>query len=83
MLLNSLLLLLYSVELVDYLVLNSLDIVSVYSYYGINTLLTNTLNRYHPLVFYLSAGLLVVILADVTKSYIFKDNNLKKPFNFI
>lgn len=48
------LLALYSTELLDHLPLNVCDASSVYGSYGANTLLTNTLNRYHPLVFYTS-----------------------------
>ena len=82
-------LLFYSVELVDYLVLNSLDSSVVYSYYGINTLLTNVLNRYHPLVFYFSVGLLIVACFGLLKSYLLKKErlstiaNLHAPYNII
>jgi len=57
-LLVPLLLLAYAVELSDYLSLNVSDPSSLYGFYGANTLLTNTLNRYHPFVFYLSCLLL-------------------------
>jgi len=75
-------LLFYSVELVDYLVLNSLDSSVVSSYYGINTLLTNVLNRYHPLVFYFSAGLLIVVCFELLKSYLAKKEWLSTISNF-
>ena len=71
-----LVLLFYSVELVDYLVLNSLDSSVVYSYYGINTLLTNVLNRYHPLVFYFSVGLLIVAFFLLLKDYLGRNQPL-------
>lgn len=50
---------LYTAELFDYIILNQNLYMSVYSSSGLNTLLTNVLNRYHPLVFYLSAFLLL------------------------
>lgn len=64
------LLVLYSLELQDYLVINAQDSVSYYSYYGINTLLTNVLNRYHPFVFYLSSVLLLSVVASFYKAQI-------------
>ena len=51
---------LYSVELFDYILLNQALSTSSYSSSGLNTLLTNVLNRYHPFVFYLSTFLLVI-----------------------
>jgi len=44
----------YLTELVDFSTLNLHGDVGSYTLYGVNTLLTNTLNRYHPLVFYAS-----------------------------
>ena len=55
----ALLLLLYPVELFDYIILNVSDPSYTYGLYGVNTLLLNVLNRYHPLVFYASVGLLL------------------------
>ena len=68
-------LLLYMTELVEYLSLNFSDSISLYATSGLNTLLTNTLNRYHPLVFYTG----VTILASFTfiKSILYL---VKKPF---
>ena len=58
----SLLFIGYLTEVHDYLALNTFDIVSLYGTNGINNLLTNTLNRYHPCIFYLgSIGLGAVI----------------------
>ena len=51
---------LYSVELLDYVLLNHSLSTSVYSSSGLNTLLTNVLNRYHPFVFYLSTFFLLI-----------------------
>ena len=57
----------YPLELFDYLALNLHYFTSQYTNYGLNTLLTNTLNRYHPLVFYSSTSL--IILAISSSSY--------------
>lgn len=57
----SIFIVIYSTELFDYLGLNCQEVVSSYGFYGVNTLLTNTLNRYHPLVFYMSAACLLSI----------------------
>lgn len=46
---------LYLTELSDYLALNLVDLISLYNTTGVNTLLTNTLNRYHPCIFYLGS----------------------------
>ena len=51
---------LYAVELLDYVLSNQALSTSVYSASGLNTLLTNVLNRYHPFVFYLSTFLLLI-----------------------
>ena len=47
-------LIVYLVELAEYLPLNVTDPISSYPCCSANTLLTNALNRYHPFVFYLS-----------------------------
>ncbi len=57
---------LYPLELADYLALNTDIFISMYSSYGLNTLLTNVLNRYHPFIFYLSV---VTLAAAVLSSY--------------
>ena len=57
------LLILYSTELSDYLAVNADHAAAVYGLCGSNTLLTNTLNRYHPLVFYTSFLLVTACLA--------------------
>ena len=49
----------YSFELQDYIILNAHDLSTPYGVYGINTLLLNALNKYHPLVFYSSVGILL------------------------
>ena len=68
-------LLLYPFEVFDHITLNALDLVSSYSTSGLNVLLTNSLNRYHPLVFYLSAipllSLLMFIPFGNLQSYLF------------
>lgn len=51
-------LIVYMTELVEYLSLNLSDTISLYTTSGLNTLLTNTLNRYHPLVFYTGVSVL-------------------------
>lgn len=58
----------YPLELVDYLALNTDALVSVYSSYSLNTLLTNVLNRYHPFVFYLSVIMLAVVMLSTYQS---------------
>ena len=50
---------LYTAEIFDYIILNQNLFISTYASSGLNTLLTNVLNRYHPLVFYLSTFLLL------------------------
>ena len=55
----------YAVETLDYLSLNAYLQTHVYGLNGLNALLTNPLNRYHPLVFYSSlnfSALCLVIL---------------------
>ena len=51
----------YPFELWDYLTSNTGLYSSLYHSYGSNSLLTNTLNRYHPLVFYVSSATLLVV----------------------
>lgn len=46
--------LVYWFEVADYTPLNTLDLTTSYSNYGLNRLLTNTLNKYHPFIFYFS-----------------------------
>lgn len=58
----------YVMELSDYLVLNMMDNSFIYGVYGVNVLLTNTLNRYHPLVFYCSTSLLLVVALCIRSS---------------
>ena len=53
----------YPLELVDYLSLNAHYSTSTYGGYGLNTLLTNTMNRYHPLIFYISVSLLALSIS--------------------
>ena len=50
---------LYTTEISDYIISNQNLFISTYSSSGLNTLLTNVLNRYHPLIFYLSTFLLL------------------------
>ena len=50
---------LYTFEIFDYIILNQNLFMSTYVSSGLNTLLTNVLNRYHPFVFYLSTFLLL------------------------
>ncbi len=64
---SPILYLLYPLELVDYLALNTDTLISTYSSYGLNTLLTNVLNRYHPLVFYSSVIILFVVMISSRK----------------
>lgn len=53
----------YPLELVDYLALNAHYGTTTYGAYALNTLLTNTMNRYHPLIFYVSTGLLALAIS--------------------
>ena len=53
----------YPLELVDYLALNVHYDTSTYGGYGLNTLLTNTMNRYHPFIFYVSVSLLALAIS--------------------
>lgn len=62
------LLLIYPFELYDYISANLNLTIPLYHTYGLNTLLTNVLNRYHPLVFYTS----VFILAQVGWTKLFR-----------
>ena len=52
----------YSTELVDYLAVNVSYSSAIYGLCGSNTLLTNTLNRYHPFIFYTSFLLITMSL---------------------
>ena len=61
--LGALVLFIYPIELWDYLTSNVLVSSPAYHAYGLNTLLTNVLNRYHPLVFYLSVFFLLATTA--------------------
>lgn len=54
---------LYPLELVDYLALNAHYGTTTYGAYALNTLLTNTMNRYHPLIFYVSTSLLALAIS--------------------
>ena len=61
----ALLFVVYAVETLDYLSINACLQTHVYGLNGSNSLLTNPLNRYHPLVFYsslTSAALCLVII---------------------
>ena len=49
----------YLTELSDYTPLNFVDDTTSYSTYGLNRLLTNSLNKYHPLIFYISTSLIL------------------------
>lgn len=51
--------LVYLTEVIDFPTINVSWFTPDYGIYGINTLLTNTLNRYHPFVFYSSTLLLI------------------------
>ena len=51
---------LYLFEIVDYIPLNFTDALTTYTEYGSNILLTNSLNKYHPFVFYTSTVLFFV-----------------------
>ncbi len=59
---------LYLTELLDYLALNSPDVISLYGSTGLNTLLTNTLNRYHPFIFYSGVFYLNLIFLKTRRS---------------
>lgn len=58
----------YSTELVDYLAVNVSYSSSIYGLCGSNTLLTNTLNRYHPFIFYTSSLLVTISLVQLALS---------------
>ena len=62
-------LVLYAVEVSDFTILNLLDTETSYSSYGLNTLLTNSLNKYHPLVFYISAIVLSTTVLTATTTF--------------
>ena len=61
----STLYLIYPLELLDYLITNYNASIIVSHSYGLNTLLTNVLNRYHPLVFYTSVFFFFSYLARI------------------
>lgn len=61
----------YCVELLDFLPLNHSNLTYSYNLYGINQLLSNTMNRYHPLMLYLSFisfGSLLILLLRTSPS---------------
>lgn len=47
----------HATELADYLALNSTEVGVIYGTYGLNPLLSNIMNRYHPLMFYISVSI--------------------------
>lgn len=47
----------HATELTDYLALNSTEVGVIYGTYGLNPLLSNIMNRYHPLMFYISVSI--------------------------
>jgi cytochrome c biogenesis factor len=67
------LLLIYPLELYDYISANLNLTTPLYHTYGLNTLLTNVLNRYHPFVFYTS----VFILAQVIWAKLISSTRLR------
>jgi hypothetical protein len=56
----------YVTELSDFISLNLYGDLSSYALHGINNLLTNALNRYHPLVFYTSFILFITPLIPLS-----------------
>jgi len=68
----------YPLELVDYLALNCHYGTSTYGGYGLNTLLTNTMNRYHPFIFYASVSLLGLSIL-----YVYALRGSSTPFNHL
>lgn len=60
----------YLIEFVDYTPLNVNDVMTTYTEYGSNVLLTNPLNRYHPFVFYLSAISFFLVTAPSVSTWI-------------
>ena len=71
-------LIIYMTELVEYLSLNLSDTISLYTTSGLNTLLTNTLNRYHPLVFYTGVSVLASFVFIKTSASL-----PEKPFTLV
>ena len=69
--------LVYPLELLDYLLTNYNPSILVSHSYGLNTLLTNVLNRYHPLVFYASVFYLFSYLVRISVL-----NNLRKRISY-
>lgn len=67
---------LYPTELWDYLSMSATPLIPSYVGYGANSLLTNSLNRYHPLIFYVSATLFIT-----TPFYTLKPLLTRKPFH--
>jgi len=53
-------LLVYGFEIIDTVFLNKAPVLLDLNLTGINTLLINNLNKYHPFLFYLSVGLFLV-----------------------
>jgi uncharacterized membrane protein SirB2 len=53
----------YIVEVSDAQALNNLELTAFYTTQGLNILLTNTLNKYHPFIFYLSSTAIFLIWA--------------------
>jgi cytochrome c biogenesis factor len=74
-----LLFLVYLPEVVDYTPLNVIDLTTSYSNYGLNRLLTNTLNKYHPLVFYFSACALLASSYIYTTEVMHTNKTFKTP----
>ena len=60
----------YLTELHDFTPLNTLDQNSAYGMWALNTQLTNSLNKYHPLLFYLSVVLLLVVTMNFGTLYL-------------
>ena len=76
--------LLYLFESIDYLPLNFNEISTSYAEYGLNVLLTNALNKYHPFIFYLSTGLLLVsFIFFVTLWFDITQFSLKQHLNLV
>ena len=76
---SLLLFLVYLPEVVDYTPLNVIDLTTSYSNYGLNRLLTNTLNKYHPLVFYFSACALLSASYIYTTEVTYSHRTFKTP----
>lgn len=83
-----LMLMAHGTELTDYLILNSPEIGVLYGTYGLNPLLSNIMNRYHPLIFYLSVSLftlvtfLFVVLHSAPRFYFLPQNLLTKAQSY-